>query len=189
MERKTKFLLPILMLLFSGILSAKAQQADAITGVWNNTEKDGQIEIFKENGKYSGKIVWLKDPSENGKPKLDKNNANASLRNQPILGLKILKDFTFEEGTWEDGTIYDPKNGKTYSCVISLKSPEVLEVRGYIGVSLLGRTVLWSRARAARMVRFLDLVLCLRIKENWLYLGFKKTYCRWPILTSMLIKI
>ncbi|GMQ28187.1 DUF2147 domain-containing protein [Algoriphagus confluentis] len=140
-----KTLFASLFLLFVTTLTLHAQNADAILGVWNNTEKDGRIEIYKENGKYFGRISWLKEPTENGKPKLDKNNADKSLRDQPILGLKILKGFVYDDGTWEDGTIYDPKNGKTYSCVMNLKSPDVLEVRGYIGVSMFGRTVEWTR--------------------------------------------
>lgn len=132
------------LLLFSSI-SLYAQKADAILGVWNNTEKDGRIEIYKKGDKYFGKIVWLKEPTENGKPKTDDNNPKQSLQNKPILGLEILDGFTYEDGSWENGTIYDPKNGKTYSCVMSLKNPNVLEVRGYIGVSLFGRTVEWTR--------------------------------------------
>ena len=69
-----KFLKLSLVLIFTFCGSAVfAQNADAIVGKWYNTEKDAQVEIFKEGGKYSGKIVWLKDPTENGKPKTDKN--------------------------------------------------------------------------------------------------------------------
>lgn len=122
-----------------------AQKADAILGKWYNTEKDAQIEIFKEAGKYHGKIVWLKEPTENGKPKLDKNNTDPSKRNQAIMGMKLLHGFEFKGQSWEEGNIYDPKNGKTYSCIIKRKSERLLEVRGYVGVSLIGRTVEWSR--------------------------------------------
>jgi uncharacterized protein (DUF2147 family) len=63
-----------------------------------------------------------------------------------LIGLVILKDFAFNgKDKWEDGTIYDPNNGKTYSCVIRLKNESALEVRGYIGISLLGRTEVWTR--------------------------------------------
>lgn len=119
---------------------------DIILGVWYNTEKDGKIEIFKEGDKYHGKLVWLKEPEEDGQPKLDKNNSEESKRSRPLKGLKLLRDFEYQAGAWENGTIYDPKNGKTYSCTMKLKNHDVLEVRGYVGISLIGRSVEWTRA-------------------------------------------
>jgi uncharacterized protein (DUF2147 family) len=61
------------------------------------------------------------------------------------VGTVILKDFKYSGKTWEDGTIYDPKNGKTYSCIIKAKGLNNLDIRGYIGISLLGRTTNWTR--------------------------------------------
>ena len=55
-------------------------------------------------------------------------------------------DFEFDDGQWEDGDIYDPKSGKTYSCVIKMQKDGSLHVRGFIGISLLGRTTLWTKA-------------------------------------------
>jgi uncharacterized protein (DUF2147 family) len=124
---------------------SQAQQADAILGKWNTQNKDAQVEIFKEGNAYHGKMVWLKEPTENGKPKVDKNNADKSKRQRPILGLRLLKDFVHKGKTWEDGTIYDPQNGKTYSCIIKLADKNTMEVRGYVGISAFGRTVEWTR--------------------------------------------
>ncbi|MFD2202954.1 DUF2147 domain-containing protein [Shivajiella indica] len=135
------------MMVFVGLLSNSfAQNSEAIIGKWYNTEKDAQVEIFKEGGKFFGKIVWLQDPTENGKPKVDKNNSDTGKRQRPIMGMKLLNDFEYKGGSWENGTIYDPKNGKTYSCIIKKKNEKTLEVRGYVGVSLIGRTVEWTRA-------------------------------------------
>jgi uncharacterized protein (DUF2147 family) len=68
------------------------------------------------------------------------------VRNRPIIGLTNVWGFTYKgDGVWEDGKIYDPKNGKTYDCVIKLKDNNTLSVRGYIGVTLIGRTDLWTR--------------------------------------------
>ncbi len=134
----------ILFLVASG--QAIGQDADAIEGKWYNTEKDAQIEIFSEGSKYYGKVVWLKDPMDNGKPIVDKNNADKSKRNRPILGMRLLNDFEYKNGSWENGTIYDPKNGKTYSSIIKKKDAKTLEVRGYVGISLIGRTVEWTKA-------------------------------------------
>jgi uncharacterized protein (DUF2147 family) len=116
-------------------------QPDAIVGEWLTAAKDGKVQIYKSGNKFFGKISWGNRP--NGK---DTNNPDPKLRDQNLIGLVILKDFAFNgKDKWEDGTIYDPNNGKTYSCVIRLKDEKTLEVRGYIGISLLGRTEVWTR--------------------------------------------
>lgn len=138
---------PILTLLCMCLLatSSIAQKADDIVGLWYNEEKSAKIEIFEKAGKYYGKIVWLKEPLRNGKPKLDIENENEKLRDRPVMGLQILSGFEFDDDEWEDGTIYDPKNGETYSCEIT-KEGDKLNVRGYIGISLIGRTTVWTKA-------------------------------------------
>jgi uncharacterized protein (DUF2147 family) len=123
-----------------------AQNASDIVGLWYNAEKSAKIEIYKKGEKYFGKIVWLSEPLRDGKPKLDHKNENEKLRTRPVLGLHIFENFEFDEDEWDGGTIYDPKNGKTYSCVIT-KEGEVLEVTGYIGLSFIGRTTQWTRAK------------------------------------------
>ncbi|WP_343532004.1 DUF2147 domain-containing protein [Pedobacter sp.] len=144
MLRKTSLL--IAFIAFS--LQVFAQKKDDILGKWINPSGEGQIEIYKRGEKFFGKLVWIKDPNdENGKPKTDEKNPNESLRNKPILGLEILKNFEFNGGKWQDGTIYDPKSGKTYSCKLTLKEPNQLSIRGYIGVSLIGRTEVWKRIK------------------------------------------
>ncbi|MCH7410504.1 DUF2147 domain-containing protein [Belliella sp. DSM 111904] len=124
-----------------------AQRADDIVGEWYTTEKDAKIEIYKSSGKYNGKIVWLKEPKENGKLKVDENNADKSKRAQPIQGLELLSDFEWNGKVWENGTIYDPSSGKTYSCTIKKKDDETIDVRGYIGISLAGKSVEWTKVK------------------------------------------
>lgn len=122
---------------------------DEIIGIWETPGDDnGRIEIFKSGNKYYGKIIWLKRKSENGEVLTDKNNPNKSLQNRPIIGTEILKGFIFnKKDLWEDGEIYDPKNGNTYSCQISLQDKNTMKVRGYIGFSLIGRTEYWKRVK------------------------------------------
>jgi len=127
---------------------AQSGKADAILGKWLNEDKDAHVEIYKENGKYFGKVVWLKDPIDEvtGKPKLDDENSDPVLRKRPIMGLVLLKDFVYDgKGEWEDGTIYDPKNGKTYSCYMNFGDDKTLKIRGYIGISWIGRNTYWTR--------------------------------------------
>lgn len=134
-----------LLFLFLGVYRAAAQ--DRIEGIWYNEEKTAKIKIYKaKNDKYYGKIHWLKEPVANGKERTDENNPDKGKRSEPLLGLIVLKGFE-KDGTdkYDEGTIYDPKNGKTYSCTITHKG-EKLDVRGYVGVSLLGRTAVWTKA-------------------------------------------
>jgi uncharacterized protein (DUF2147 family) len=138
----------VLLLVLLCTVSGVAMAQDAIERVWYNQEKTAKVQVFKAtDGKYYGKIVWLKEPNnEEGKPKVDKNNPDKAKKSTPLMGLQLLKGFKKDGETgYEDGTIYDPKNGKTYSCKINRKG-ETLEVRGYVGISLLGRTTTWTKA-------------------------------------------
>lgn len=126
---------------------AFAQSKDPIVRLWYNAEKTAKIQVFVANdGKYYGKIVWLREPLKDGKTKVDINNPSKDHRSDPILGLMLLKGFKKHgDHTYENGTIYDPKNGKTYSCTINHKG-NTLDVRGYVGFSLFGRTTTWTQA-------------------------------------------
>lgn len=125
--------------MFSVKISAQTAPQDAVLGVWFNAEKDGKVQIYKQGSKYYGKIVWSKNPRK------DTENPDPKLRTQELIGATILKDFNFKGKSWEDGTIYDPKNGKTYSCIIKAKGPNSLDIRGFVGISLLGRTTNWAK--------------------------------------------
>ena len=137
------FLFFIFMLIVQGVF---AQKADDIIGTWLTGNKKANIQIYKTGDKYYGKLVWIKEPNENGKPKLDKNNSDANKRNMPLLGIVNLNNFVFDDDEWTDGTIYDPENGKVYSCTMTLEGGK-LHVRGYIGISLIGRTDVWERVK------------------------------------------
>lgn len=131
---------------------AKAQnKANDIVGYWLSQDADAKIEITSRGGRYFGKLVWLKSPidTETKKPKLDKHNPTASLKNRPLLNLEILTNFTFDgDDEWNGGKIYDPKTGKTYSCLMQFESDKKLKIKGYIGVSWIGKTTIWSRTTA-----------------------------------------
>ncbi|RYF98845.1 MAG: DUF2147 domain-containing protein [Chitinophagaceae bacterium] len=144
MLRKTSLFICLLLI----SMSAFAQKKDDVLGKWLNSSGEGQIEIYKRGDKYFGKLAWIKEPNdEKGRPKTDQKNPTEGLRNKPILGLEILKNFVFDDGKWIDGTIYDPKSGKTYSCKLSLKDANQLSVRGFVGVSLIGRTEVFKRVK------------------------------------------
>ena len=148
-----KFGFVLLVVLLAGFYATPvvAQiKGDDILGVWLNEDKDAHVKIENRGGKYFGNIIWLKDPidEETGKPKLDDDNPDPELQKRPVLGLELLTGFEFDDDDeWEDGDIYDPKNGKSYSCYMEFTddTKNELKVRGYVGISLLGRTTYWTR--------------------------------------------
>ena len=144
--QEKKAVLILLLIVFN--FSARAQKADAILGAWANPNGQDHILIYKHGDKFFGKLDWIKVPNdENGKPKTDKNNPDPALRSRPDLGLELLKDFTFDgDDVYSGGTVYDPKNGKTYSCKMTLEG-NTLKIRGYIGISLFGRSEIWTRVK------------------------------------------
>ena len=138
----------ILLLLTAITFSGFSQSKDAILGRWVNPSGEAHVEIFKKSDKYFGKIVWLKNPrDEQGVAKTDVKNPEPGLKSKPILGLEMLKDFVFADGKWTDGKIYDPKSGKTYSCNITQKGNNEISIRGYMGISIIGRSESWKRIK------------------------------------------
>lgn len=133
----------IMLSVFSFLSQAQTKSSDII-GNYMVPSKDGAIQIYESNGKYYGKIILNKDAS-----KLDMNNPDAEKQKRKVLGLNILNNFTFDgDDTWENGTIYDPKNGKTYSCKITRNEKRDLNIRGFIGFSLLGRSELFIKIKS-----------------------------------------
>jgi uncharacterized protein (DUF2147 family) len=144
---KKLFTISVLVLLGTALF---AQNADKVVGVWLTQDGDSKVTITKDSkGKFNGEITWLKEPLKEGKPKVDDKNPKKELQNRPIMGLNLLKGFVYDEddNEWVDGEIYDPKSGKTYSCLMWFdKDPNVLSVKGFIGFSLIGKEVVWTRS-------------------------------------------
>jgi len=157
-----QILIPLVLLaiLVIPVCGSAQSKADKIVGYYITYDDEtgaekSQVQIFKAtNGKYYGKIVWLKEPNKNGKPKVDDKNPDSKLQNRPVMGLQILKDFTYDAGDneWSNGTIYNPSSGKTYNCYMNFESPTRLKIRGYIGASWmgLGKTAHWTKEPAQR---------------------------------------
>jgi uncharacterized protein (DUF2147 family) len=138
----------LLVALCSFAPAQESDKADKLVGVWQPSDGRSYIKIDKIGNKFYGRVVWLKEPNDaNGKPRVDENNPDEALRDTPLKGYRVLKDFEYdaEEGIWKDGTIYDPKNGTTYNCKIELKSDNKIEVRGFVGAAVFGRTDVWTR--------------------------------------------
>lgn len=145
-------LITITLLLAAAAAAFGAGSGDE-TGIWKTEGGDSLLEVFRCGDKICGTIVWLKVPKyvdrqdgPVGKVKTDRKNPDPSLRNRPILGLQVMKGFTVKGvNRWVRGTCYNPENGKSYKSKMYLASPNRLEVRGYIGFSLIGRTHVLTR--------------------------------------------
>jgi uncharacterized protein (DUF2147 family) len=130
--------------------SSPAFKADDVIGTWVPSHGRGHVQIFKSGTKYYGNVVWLKEPNDpkTGKPKTDVMNPDTKLQAKPRLNLQVLKGVSFTgTDSWEGGTIYDPENGKTYSCYITMVDMNNLNLRGYVGFSMFGRTDTWKRVK------------------------------------------
>jgi uncharacterized protein (DUF2147 family) len=123
--------------------------SNAIIGTWLTGSGKGKVKITQNGNLFEGTIVWLKDPLVNGKPDLDDLNPQKDLRSRPVMGIKVLSGLKFNASSnkWEEGTIYDPENGKSYSCNITQVDEKKIHLRGYIGISLIGRTDTWYKVR------------------------------------------
>lgn len=144
MIRMTLFSLAIIFL-----SSFTSNPDEDLMGVWWNTERDAKVEIYKCGKELCGKIIWLRNPKDDdGNPIKDVNNVNSQMKKREVMGMDVLEGFSFNgKDRWVGGEAYDPKSGKTYTSYISLKDKNTLELRGYIGTPLLGRTVIWKRDR------------------------------------------
>ncbi len=114
-------------------IAQDVKKADKILGVYKTQKGDAKIQIFKKGAKYYGKVIWIAQPNDaDGKPILDVHNPNKTLQTNAILNLITIRNLTYKNDEWINGTIYDPKNGKTYDCILWLENGK-LKVRGYVG--------------------------------------------------------
>ena len=117
---------------------------DAIVGTWLTENRDSKVAIERTGNTFSGKIVWLQTPEPNGKPLVDAKNATAALRTRPIMGLEILSQFAPSTGgVWTGGTVYSPRNGRSYPAQLSITVDGKLDIRVKDGV--FSKHLYWTR--------------------------------------------
>jgi uncharacterized protein (DUF2147 family) len=137
-----------LVIILMAATTALAAVPGTILGAWKTDGGDSWVELFRCGEKICGKIVWLKVPryidsvdGPVGKTKVDRKNPDPAQRHRPILGLQVLKGLTAKgNNRWENGICYNPESGRSYTCKMKLTSPGRLDLRGFIGLSLFGRT-------------------------------------------------
>lgn len=123
-------------------------------GLWETPEGKGgkaHVQIDSCADKLCGRIVWLELPNDKqGRPKTDRRNTDAAQRDRPILGMPLLSDFVPDPDRadrWVEGRIYNPEDGEIYRSTMTLSANGTLEVRGYVGVPLLGKSQVWRRVK------------------------------------------
>jgi uncharacterized protein (DUF2147 family) len=142
--KKQSIIISILLLAVVNTFSQN-MTGDRILGIWLNEDKDAKVEIYKSGNQYFGKLIWGKEMYEaDGKTsRKDVENKDPKLRSRNLKDLIMLSGFAYHDDVWDGGEIYDPRNGSTYSCTLKLKGSK-LDIRGYIGISLFGKTTVWE---------------------------------------------
>ena len=131
-------------------LSFGAFAQNSPVGKWRTIDdKTGKVKSVVEiteagNGTLQGKVVQVLDSEKGPNPLCDA--CKGANHNKPIEGMVIAWGLRHEGDSWDDGKIMDPKNGKVYSAKMTpIDGGRKLEVRGYMGFSLLGRSQTWIR--------------------------------------------
>jgi len=152
--KKVSMLFALIGMMILPMMQVQAQDVnpDAVLGKWNTIDdetgrKKSVVEIYKEGNKLYGKIIELfRLPDEDPDPICDECDEDDLRYNKKLIGMVILEGLEWDDDEWDDGTILDPKNGKVYSCKLWLKDGK-LQVRGYLGFSLIGRSQTWLRVK------------------------------------------
>ena len=135
-----------LVVFFSIIFNAQSQ---TVFGKWKTIDDEtGQaksiVEVYEKGGKVYGKVVEILR-AEHKKDVCSK--CDGADKNKPILGMIIINGLEKDGAEYNGGTVLDPENGKKYKCYITLESPDKLKLRGFIGLSIMGRTQYWTRVK------------------------------------------
>lgn len=124
-------------------------QSNTVIGKWKTIDDEtgkpkSIVEIYEQSGKIYGKVVDILDAEKK------KNlcvNCPGDDKNKPVMGLVIIKGLSKDGKEYNGGKILDPVSGKLYKCFLALEGSDKLNVRGYIGFSLFGRTQTWHRVK------------------------------------------
>ncbi len=136
-----KALIWILLAIFLPTIALGQYNPADITGHYWTENREGKVEVFERDGQFFGKIVWRKEDRK------DTENPDKALQNRSVVGIEFMTGFVFDgEDKWVDGTVYSIDNGGTYSGKMWLEDDgRTLKMRGYIGISLIGRTATLTR--------------------------------------------
>ena len=130
------------------VAQAAGASESAIVGTWESDQKDVRMEYFKDGDRYAARLLWgnLVVESDGVTSKKDVKNPDEKLRSRDILGIVSLNGLKWDGAEYTGGRIYDPPSGKTFNCKAWMDGDKLF-MRGYLGISLLGKTVSWHRYR------------------------------------------
>lgn len=134
---KANLIIIFLITSFSSKINSKAStdEAEKIVGIWFTDDKTSKIQIYKNDSQYFGKIIWMAS-----------KESKEELKVKPKVGYQIFRKFTFEgKNVWSGGQVSDPRSGMTVSGKMTLKDNNTLNVRGYVGAPMFGKTVILLR--------------------------------------------
>jgi uncharacterized protein (DUF2147 family) len=148
MRTQAPFATAAVLLALGGATIAPALAADP-TGTWFTEDRDSQVKIANCGGALCGNLVWLKEPNDpaTNRPKTDKNNADASKQNRPLIGVQIvlaMKPST-TPNKWE-GSVYNASDGKTYTGSFAMTGDNTAELKGCV-LSVICKSQTWTRAK------------------------------------------
>ncbi|HLK41534.1 MAG TPA: DUF2147 domain-containing protein [Polyangiaceae bacterium] len=117
---------------------------ESILGEWCTQKEENRPParvnfVLAKNGSYMGILSWSSEPRK------DVHNKDPNLRDRSVVGIVLMWNLHYDDGEYVDGYVYNPEDGGTYRVKLELASPESLKVRGYLGISLLGQTKVWTR--------------------------------------------
>ena len=122
-----------------------AEKTD-VEGRWLTQEGDGWITIQIVGDSLEGSIAGSPDPKQREEREFDDRNPDPNLRTRRLDGLLIMTGFQYAgDGRWTGGRVYDPNSGKTYKCTFTQVDANTVKIRGFIGISLFGRSETWTR--------------------------------------------
>ena len=131
----------------AGLVPTAMAANQGVTGAWLVEDGKATVDIEPCGASVCGTIAWMKNPlNDQGKPKTDVHNTDPAQQGRKICGMQILWGFTQDsDGGWSGGQIYDAEHGKTYSSNIHVADDGTLALRGYVGISLFGKSQTWTR--------------------------------------------
>lgn len=146
-----QFGIGLIAYLFAAAITLSCPHAEnAVQGNWLTEEKTSIVEIYGCGGDtLCGRLLWLRlRPSDNNPEAVDDRNPRPELRRRKLCGLVMMWALRpAGQSEWDGGSLYDPQSGKTYRGKILLEPNDTLSLRGYIGISLIGRSQIWTRFR------------------------------------------
>ena len=140
------FVKPLVALCALAMVAA-AQPGSSPEGRWLTEKKNGIIEIFRCGNNLCGRLLWVRiKPGDSNQQGVDLENPDPKQRNRPLCGLVFMTGFKPDgPNGWEDGRVYNSDDGNTYHATMTLQPDGRLRLHGYIVVTLIGASELWTR--------------------------------------------